>query len=140
MIRMLWTRWPARIHERVMKTLLNVVDNTLLEVGRIISEYSDPSDRFLDGWLVTAPDSFDEIMHKEPKHAICVSLRNQIFPTPSGDIARRAVRYAVPNQDVPPTEHLMAHDAEAAPSVDGQLITALRTGTGRVALPHVLVS
>jgi len=120
MIRMLWTRWPARINERVMETLLNVVNNTLLEVGRIITEYSDPSDRFLDGRLVTAPDSFNEIMHKEPKHAICVSLGNQVFPTPSGDIARRAVRYAVPNQDVAPTENLMAQDAETAPSVERQ--------------------
>ena len=137
---MLWTRWPARIHERVMETLLNVVNNTLLEVSWIISEYSDPSDCFLDGWLLTAPESFNEIMHKEPKHAICVSLGNQIFPTPSGDIARRAVRYAVPNQDVAPAEDLMAHDAETAPGVERQYITALRTGTGSVTLPHVLVS
>jgi hypothetical protein len=120
MIRMLRTRWPTRIHERVMEILLNVVNNTLLEVGWIISEYSNPSDGFLDAWLLTAPDSFDEIMHKAPKHAIGVSLGNEIFPTPSGDIARRAVRYVVPNQDVASAEDLMAHDADTAPSVERQ--------------------
>ena len=73
---MLRTRRPARIHERVVEKLLNVVNDTLLEVGCIISEYSDPSDRFLDGRLLTASDRFDEIVHKEPKHANGVSLGN----------------------------------------------------------------
>ena len=136
---MLWTCRPARIYERVVNKLLNVVNNTLLEVGRIIGEYSDPSDRFLDGWLLTASDSFDEIMQQEPKHATCVSFGNQVFPTPSGDIARRAVRYAVPNQDVAPAQDLMADDAEAAPSIEREQITALRTGTGSGTLPHVIV-
>jgi hypothetical protein len=49
MIRMLRTRRPARIYERVVEKLLNVVNNTLLEVGRIVSEYSDPCDRLLHG-------------------------------------------------------------------------------------------
>jgi hypothetical protein len=140
MIRMLWTRWPARICERVVEKLLNVVNDTLREVDWIISEYSDPSDRFFDNRLLIAPDRFDEIIDKEPKHTVCVSLGNRLFPTPPGDIARRAVLDAVLNHDVAPAEYLMAQDTDAAQCLERQQIAALGTGTGSVTLPHVWFS
>jgi hypothetical protein len=48
MVGMLRTRRPTRVYEHVVKRLLYVVDHTPLEVGRIISEHSNPRDRLLN--------------------------------------------------------------------------------------------
>ena len=48
-MRVLRTRGPTRIDIGIMEKLLNVVDNPLFEVSRIISEQANPRDRFVDG-------------------------------------------------------------------------------------------
>lgn len=74
MIRMLRTRRPARIDERVVETLLNIVNHTPFEVDRIVGEQPGSSDRFLDGRLLTRPDRSCQITPKEPTYALSVCL------------------------------------------------------------------
>lgn len=61
MIGMLRTRWPRRVHKRVMEVLLNVVNDPLLEVRRFIAEQTDPCRSLFDYVLVTRPDCMLEI-------------------------------------------------------------------------------
>jgi hypothetical protein len=51
-------------------------------------------------------------------------------------LARDAVRHAIANDDVSPTKHLLAEEADATPFGGRQKIAAFRTGNGRINLPH----
>ena len=61
MIRVVGTCWPARVDKRVMEILLNVVNDPLLEIRRIVREHSDAADRFLDDRLVAGTNGLLKI-------------------------------------------------------------------------------
>jgi hypothetical protein len=110
---MLGTRRPARIHERVMEILLNIIDNLLFELFRIVTEHAASSNRLLDRRLVVLPKSHEKVVAEQPDQTVRVRLRDGafFFPATSDFIARCAVRDAVANLNVALAEHLSTDDA-----------------------------
>src|SRR5436190_23728105 len=139
MMRVLGTWRPARIDKCVVQPLLNVFDNSQLEVNRIIAELPNPGGRLFQLRFVTRPDRLDEISSKESKHPVHLALGDLLFPTAPNDIAGRTVGHAVANRDVAGAKELTAHDAEVAPVGKRQLLLALSTRGGPVNLPHNLI-
>jgi hypothetical protein len=61
-IRMLGTCWPARVDKCVVQKLLNVVNDPLLEIRRIVSEHSNAADRFLYRRSVAVANGLQKII------------------------------------------------------------------------------
>src|SRR6476620_5263904 len=98
MIRVLGTRRPARIDKSVMKTLLHIVHNPLLEIRCVFAEHSEAGSGLRHDRLVTESDGLDEIMLKQANDSVRISLRDWAvgFSALSRLLASHAVRYPGP--------------------------------------------
>ena len=95
-----------------METLLNITDNLLFEVFRIITEHAVSSDCLLDHRLVVLPKSNEKIVAEQPNETVRVRARlGPRLPAAVGLHARCAVRDAVANLNVALAEHPPTDDA-----------------------------
>ena len=140
MIRMVGTCWPARVDERVMEMLLNVVDDPLLEIRRIVREHSDAADRFVDDRFVARTNGLSKILPQQTSDTVCSRLQDRpvLLPVPSDLLACRAVCHAGPKDEVPTTERPAAHDTHAEIIERLDEFRALSTTERSVTLPHVV--
>jgi hypothetical protein len=139
MIRVLGTRRPARIDKGVMKTLLNIVHNPLLEIRWVFAEHSEAGSGLRHDRLVTGSDGLDEIILKQANDSVRISLRDLAvgFSALSHFLARHAVRYPVPNRNMTRAEHIRTNDAHTAEVVGcPKRLPACETGHRGVTLPH----
>ena len=73
-MRVLVTRRPARVDEGIVQILLNVVNDPLLEVHRIVGEHPSVAGRSLYQPFVGAACRIQKILIQEPDNAILVRL------------------------------------------------------------------
>jgi hypothetical protein len=122
-----------------MKTLLNIVHNQLLELRWVYAEHSEAGSGLRHDRLVTGSDGLDEIMLKQANDSVRISLRDWVvgFSAPSQFLARRAVRYPVPNRNMTRAEHVRTNDAHTAEVVERpKRLPACEAGNRGVTLPH----
>jgi hypothetical protein len=121
-----------------METLLNVVDDQLREIRRIVCEHSDATDRFLDDRFVTGTDGLEKILLEQTSDTVCSRLRDRpvLLPVPSDLLACRAGCYAGPKDKVPTAQRLVAHDTHAAVTERLDELNAVSTTERSVTLPH----
>jgi len=139
MIRVVGTRRPARIDKRVMKTLLNIVHNPLLEIRCVFTEHPEAGSGLRHDRLVTESDGLDEIMLKQANDSVRISLRDWAvgFSALSRFLARHAVRYPGPNHNMTRAEQMRTNDAHTAEVIEcPKRLPACETGNRRVTLPH----
>jgi hypothetical protein len=139
MIRVLGTRRPARIDKGVMKTLLNIVHNPLLEISWVFAEHSEAGSGLRHDRLGTGSDGLDESMLKQANDSVRISLRDWAvgFSALSHFLARRAVRYPVPNHNMTRAEHIRTNDAHTAEVVEcPKRLPACEADNRGVTLPH----
>ena len=138
MIRMLGTGGPTRVDEPVMQTLLNVVNDALLEIRRIDRQHANAGDCLLNLRFVTTANGLDEILFQQVSHTVCIRLgdRGLSLQVPAGLLAGGAVGHAATNDQVGTAECLEANDAHADIFDRPKRPLALRTGQRSIALPH----
>jgi hypothetical protein len=76
MIRVLGTRWPARVDKRVVETLLDIVHNPLLEIRWIVAEQSEAGSGLRHDHLVTGCNGLDKIVLKQSSDPVRIRLRD----------------------------------------------------------------
>jgi len=137
MMWMLWTCRPARIDEGIVQILLHVVNDSLLELRRIVGRHANEAGRSLHRRFVRAAYCVQKIPLQQPHYTVHVRLRDRpvVLSFHSGRLARCAVCDSVTNDDVVAAEPLKANDANASIEALNEFI-ALSTGQGRINLPH----
>jgi len=137
MIRVLGTRRPARIDKRVMKILLDIVYDPLLEVRWIFAEQSETGSGLRHEHLETGSHGRDEIMLKQANDSVRISLRDSGFSALPLFLARRAVCHPVPNHNMTRAEEIRTNDAPTAEVVEcPKRLPACEARNGGVTLPH----
>jgi hypothetical protein len=76
MIRVLGTGWPARVDKCVVQPLLNVVNNPLLEIRRIVCEHSNAGNGLFYRRFVSAANRLYKILRQQASDPVCVRLRD----------------------------------------------------------------
>lgn len=138
---MLGARRPARIHKTVMKVLLNIVHDSLLEIRQVVAEQSEAGNGLGHDRFITGSNGHLKIMLEQANDTVSIGLRDWAvgFSPLSLRLARRTVRHPVSNHHVTLAEHIRTHDAETADVIEcPERLPTCEAGSRRLTLtpPH----
>lgn len=140
---MLRTPGPTRIDKAVVDVLLNVIDDALLEIIRIVGEQTDAGCRFVDDELVTGADRPGKVLSYQLDDACVVRIPNtaELFTIAPPFVTLRATLETLPNQQVFPAKGPPAERAKRAGRKVDQAFAAFGAfGRGRVRVHRFLKS
>jgi hypothetical protein len=113
-MRVVRTPRPAGVNERVVKSLLNIVDDLVLEVIGAIGEEKNPRRSFLDDRLMTRSDRTRQVACEKADDPRLVGRRDAACLLSAVPIlvTRLAIGDALPDHQVATAKHLTAEKAE----------------------------